>query len=91
MRRFGEHLLGVALLDEATVVHHRQVVAEVLHEAEVVADYGPRGLGLEFRDNTPEKRRALEELVAGLPPLESLGEDGTRRGLVVSELLAQKA
>jgi hypothetical protein len=62
----------------------------VVVEAEVVADYGARGLGLEFRDTTEEKRRALERLVADLPPLESLDAEGTRRGLVISELLASQ-
>jgi len=65
--------------------------APLVVEAEVVADYGARGLGLEFRDLGAEKRQALERLVAGLPPLESLTEDGTQRGLVVSEVLAQKS
>ncbi len=65
--------------------------APLVIEAEVVADYGPRGLGLEFRNASREKRRALERLVAGLPPLESLVEDVTQRCLVVSELRTQKS
>jgi hypothetical protein len=61
-------------------------------DAEVVADHGPRGLGLAFRSVTAEQRRALEALVAALPPLESLGHDTeTARGLVVSRVIAQKA
>jgi hypothetical protein len=64
--------------------------APLVVEAEVVADYGARGLGLEFRTTSPEQRRALERLVEALPPLESLGDERTERGLVVSELLAQK-
>jgi hypothetical protein len=61
-------------------------------EAEVVADHGPRGLGLAFRRVTAEQRLALDKLVAALPLLESLGNDGeSGRGLVVSSVLAQKA
>jgi hypothetical protein len=65
--------------------------APLVVEAEVVADYGARGLGLEFRVNSSAQRQALERLVDALPPLESLGEERTERGLVVSELLAQKS
>ena len=61
-------------------------------EAEIVCDHGPRGFGLAFRDVRPEQRRALEELVGTLTPLESLGGDGaSARGLVVSELLETRA
>jgi len=61
-------------------------------DAEVVADHGARGLGLAFRTVSAEQRRALEALVAALPPLESLGNDAeTARGLVVSRVIAQKA
>jgi len=66
--------------------------APLMLEAEVVVDHGPRGLGLSFRRVAEEQRRVLEQLVAALPLLESLGDDGdTGRGLVVSRLIAQKA
>jgi hypothetical protein len=62
--------------------------APLVIEAEVVCDHGARGFGLDFRDVPAQQRRALEELVATLVPIESLGSDGaTARGLVVSELL----
>jgi hypothetical protein len=60
-------------------------------EAEVVADHGPRGLGLAFRRVGDAQRRALEKLVAALPLLESLGNDAEAgAGLVVSRVIAQK-
>ena len=59
-------------------------------EAEVVADHGPRGLGLRFRKVGDAQRRALEKLVAALPLLESLGNDAEAgAGLVVSRVIAQ--
>ena len=61
-------------------------------EAEVVADHGPRGIGLAFKRVNAEQRAALEKLVAALPLLESLGDDAeSGRGLMVSSVLAQKA
>ena len=61
-------------------------------DAAVVADHGPRGLGLAFQRVTDEQRRALEKLVAALPLLESLGSEGeSAGGLVVSSVIAQKA
>ncbi len=66
--------------------------APLVLEAEVVADHGPRGMGLEFRGVGDGQRRALETLLDTLPPLESLGEDAeTGRNLVVSRVIAQKA
>ena len=61
-------------------------------DAEVVADHGPRGLGLAFRNVSEVQRRALEKLVSALPLLESLdsgGASGNR--LVLSRVIAQKA
>lgn len=61
-------------------------------EAEVVADHGPRGLGLQFRALGDAQRRALQTLLETLPPLESLGTDAeTGRNLVVSQVIVQKA
>ncbi|MEX2208076.1 MAG: PilZ domain-containing protein [Myxococcota bacterium] len=61
-------------------------------EAEVVADHGPRGLGLAFLRVTVEQRLALEKLVAALPLLESLANDGDGGpALVVLSVLAQNA
>ncbi len=61
-------------------------------DAEVVADHGPRGLGLAFQRVSAEQKLVLEKLVAALPQLESLGNDGDAgRALVVSSVLAQKA
>ena len=66
--------------------------APLVVEAEVVRDHGARGFGLEFRGVRPEQRKNLEELVATLAPLESLGADAaTGRGLVVSEVLETRA
>ena len=62
--------------------------APLVVEAEIVRDHGPRGLGLVFRDVTPEQRRSLEALVDGLVPLESLGGDAdTATRLIVSRVL----
>jgi hypothetical protein len=61
-------------------------------EAEVVADHGARGLGLQFRSVSAAQRGALDALLASLPPLESLGNDTeSARKLVVSQVIAQKA
>ncbi len=61
-------------------------------EAEVVADHGPRGLGLAFRRVNAEQRAALERLVAALPLLEELGNDAESGGaLVVSSVRSQNA
>jgi hypothetical protein len=61
-------------------------------DAEVVADHGPRGLGLAFRRVSAEQRGALEKLVAALPLLESLASDGDGGpALIVSSVVAQKA
>ncbi len=66
--------------------------APLVLEADVVADHGPRGLGLAFRRVNAEQARTLERLVAALPLLESLGSDAeSGRGLVVSRVIAQKA
>lgn len=61
-------------------------------EAEVVADHGPRGLGLAFRNASESQLRALAKLVAALPLLESLdGETGSGGGVVLSRVMPQKA
>jgi hypothetical protein len=66
--------------------------APLVVEAEVVRDHGARGFGLVFHGMKPEQRRCLEELVATLTPIESLGPEGsTARGLVVSEVLETRA
>lgn len=65
--------------------------APLVVEAEVVCDHGARGFGLVFAELEPEQRRQLEELVATLTPIESLGSDGTARGLVVSRVLETRA
>jgi PilZ domain-containing protein len=62
--------------------------APLVVEAKIVRDHGARGFGLEFCGLQPEQRRALEELVGSLAPLESLaGDSPTRTRLVVSEVL----
>ena len=61
-------------------------------DAEVVADHGPRGLGLVFRRVTAEQRTALERLVAALPLLESLGDEAGDAGpVVLSSVRSQNA
>ncbi|MFI5317017.1 MAG: PilZ domain-containing protein [Myxococcota bacterium] len=66
--------------------------APLVIEAEVVRDHGARGFGLVFQGVKPEQRRQLEELVATLTPLESLGGDSaTARHLVVSRVLETRA
>jgi hypothetical protein len=61
-------------------------------DAEVVADHGPRGLGLAFRGVSAEQRAALERLVSALPLLEALGDEaGSGGALLVSSVVGQKA
>lgn len=52
-------------------------------EAEVVADHGPRGLGLAFRRVSAEQRAALERLVNALPLLEAFGDEAGGGGALV--------
>ena len=42
VRRLGQHLLGAALLDAATGVHHEDVVGRLGHDREVVGDEDDR-------------------------------------------------
>ena len=66
--------------------------APLVIEAKVVRDHGARGFGLVFQDVSAAQRRELEELVATLTPIESLGGDSdTARGLVVSQVLETRA
>ena len=56
--------------------------------ARVARDDGERGVALSFEELAPEVAEQLEQLVAGLPPVECLqdGETGAI-GTVVSEIL----
>jgi hypothetical protein len=54
-------------------------------QARVLRDDGPQGFAVTFEDLAPETRQRIEQLVAGLPKIESLkGEEAVPGALVVA-------
>lgn len=84
-----EALPGLEIGDRMRIALYGACDAEpMLVAAEVARDDGAHGLALRFVGVSRETSRALEKLVAGLPPIESLeGDESDGVGTVLSEIL----
>jgi c-di-GMP-binding flagellar brake protein YcgR len=61
-----------------------------LVEAMVVRDDGERGLALRFEWIAPESQARLQSLVANLPSIEALQDDGQQQGTILAQRLPAK-
>jgi hypothetical protein len=83
----GVRIVGHSAMDVGSVVtlalYGGRREEPVVIEATVVRDDGKDGLALTFNPVSAGERRAIEKLIAGLPPVESLSDGDRERDRVV--------
>lgn len=85
-----EPMPGVDLGQQIELVLHGPGLIEALRvSAHVARDDGTEGLVLAFEAMTPDQVRRLNQLVDGLPQLESLASD-RYRGTLLAELVDEE-